>query len=100
MFKIGSTLKDLLHRYALAACLFVYVTAIVVAHFLGGYPRAGRHDISRLRGESVTTLEGTVVDFPSVRWEQTRFLLSGHDVLNPAYRGRVLVTLRFPLENL
>jgi len=67
----------LLKRYAFAACVIAYMAAILLLHALGLFPRAGIYDLSRLVGSAVVTLEGRVVDAPTLRWNQTRFLFEG-----------------------
>ena len=41
------------------------------------FPAPGAHDIAHLNGQPVSTIEGRVIDFPTTRWSQTRFILEG-----------------------
>ena len=90
----------ILKRYALACFVLGYMAAILILHFLGLFPRPGIYDVSRLIGASQVAIEGKVLDAPVIRWDQTRFLLQGHAVTQSAFKGRVLVTLAFPDEEL
>ncbi len=83
-------------RYAFGFLVCLYALAIITLHALHRFPCPGAHDLSQLLGEPVTTLEGRIVDFPSMRWGQTRFVLEGYDVAKPQFHGRVLVTLGYP----
>ena len=91
---------DGLKRYALVCCVLVYMAGIVVLHLLGLFPRPGLYDLSRLIGSSQTTMEGHVLDSPTLRWNQTRFLAEAKASPQDAFGGKVLVTLAFPMENL
>jgi len=90
----------ILKRYALACCVLGYMATIFILHALGLFPRPGVYDLSRLIGSSQTMIEGTVLDAPIIRWNQTRFVLEGHVIPFGAFKGRVLVTLTFPDEEL
>jgi competence protein ComEC len=89
-----------LRRYALAVCAAIYVGTLIVLHALGLFPRAGPHDLSRLIGQPVVTLRGSVVGSPLTRWGQTRFLLEGRAIPLSVYRGRVAVNLNVAAPDL
>jgi len=89
-------MRALFQKYGLAICVAGGMGVLVGLHALGLFPGAGLHDLSRLVGAPVTVLEGTVLDFPSTRWYQTRFILDGHAVPLTGFTGRVVVTLKFP----
>ncbi len=87
-------------RYGLVACAVVYTAALVALHALGKFPAPGPDDVSRLAGDPALIFEGRVITFPQTRWGQTRFGMEGRALSHAAYRGRIVVTLRFPLEDL
>lgn len=93
-------MTSLFQRYGLALCVLSGILVLSALYALGLYPRPSLHDVSRLVGASLVTLEGTIQDFPSIRWQQTRFLLEGHAVPQSAFSGRVVVTLKFPATSL
>jgi len=93
-------MRSFLFRYAFAACILTYMGGIIALHLLGLFPRAGFYDPSRLIGSSVVILVGRVEDAPVIRWNQTRFLFSGHAEPMTVFRGKVVVTLNFVDENL
>ena len=87
-------------RYALAVCVILYMTTILILHLLGLFPRPGIYDLARLEGSSQVIIEGKVLDSPVIRWSQTRFLMAGCASPLGAFRGKTLVTLAFPDEDL
>lgn len=89
-----------LKRYGLAVCVGAYTGGLILLHLLGRFPAPGGNDISRLAGSPLVAFQGRVVNFPMTRWGQTRFLMEGHDVPQGTYHGRVVVDLKFPLEDL
>jgi competence protein ComEC len=87
-----------LRRYALMSTVLAWAGLLIVLHAFGLYPRPGLYDVSRLSGAPLLTLSGVVVDFPMVRWGQTRFLMDARAEPLTAFRGRLLVTLPFISE--
>src|SRR5688500_4182056 len=84
-----------LSRYALVVCLLAYIAGILMLHALGVFPKAGLHDLSRLQGTPVLTIEGEVLDAPVIRWGQTRFLMRCRARPLSGFTGKVMVTLPF-----
>src|SRR3982751_1848277 len=84
-----------IRRYALGCSFGGYVLFLTALYASGLYPRPGAHNLSRLIGMPVVTLEGDVINFPSIRWNQTRFLFEGKTVPDKAFSGRAVVTLNF-----
>jgi competence protein ComEC len=72
----------------------------MVLHALGRFPVPGAFDVAQLAGAPRVSFEGRVMDFPQIRWQQTRFLMEGFVPFQEAFRGRVLVQLDFPLDDL
>lgn len=93
-------IQSVLKRYALAVGVLSAAVVLFVGHGMGLFPRPGLYDVSRLIGASLVQLEGTVLDFPSLRWGQTRFLLEGSAQPLRAFQGRTIVTLAFRCEDL
>lgn len=93
-------IRFLLQRHALAVCVLVYMGILIALHVLGLFPRPDLYDLSRLIGAPQVILEGEVVDFPVIRWNQTRFLMEGRARPLEAFRGRAVVTLAFPWPEL
>jgi hypothetical protein len=89
-----------LRRYTFAACMVAYMAAIAGLHLLGLFPRAGIYDVARLIGVSQVALEGRVLDYPVIRWNQTRFVLEGRASPLTAFEGRTAVTLNFADDGL
>ncbi len=89
-----------LKRYGLVVCAAVYTAALLLLHALGRFPAPGAYDISKLAGSPALVVEGTVVNFPQTRWNQTRFLIEGRAQPLSAFHGRVVVNLNFPMEDL
>lgn len=79
---------NLLRRYGLPISLSLYLSVLVGLNALGRYPRPGPKDPVWLADQPVVSLEGRVINFPSTRWNQTRFVLE-----SPA--GLAVVTLGF-----
>jgi competence protein ComEC len=90
----------LIRRYALIASLAVYVAILISLHWAGCFPAPGAQDVSRLIGVPSVELEGRIIDFPTIRWNQTRFLFEGKAFPGNRYHGRVAVTLSFPRPDL
>jgi competence protein ComEC len=92
--------SSLLRRYALVVCTAGYTAVLVLLHVGGRFPIPGAYDIARLAGAPRVSFEGRVIDFPQIRWGQTRFLMEGAVPYQEAFKGRVLVQLDFPVEDL
>src|ERR1041385_1105455 len=84
-----------IRRYAFGVVLLSYAVLLWALHAARQFPRAGLYDLSRLVGSSHILLEGTILDFPIIRWDQTRFLMEAKAHPLSAFRGRVLITLSF-----
>src|SRR3954470_8998010 len=89
-----------LHRYALPALIAAYSTVLVLLHLCGRFPAPGCYDVSRLNGSAAIELQGKVISFPQTRWGQTRCLFDGRADPLSAFHGRMLVTFKFPVEDL
>lgn len=93
-----SYLIDRWQRYALLMLLALLAIGLATLHAFGLYPRAGLYDLSKLRRSSIVTLEGRVLDLPSTRWRQTRFLFEGEAQPLSAFEGKVIVSTRFEAD--
>src|SRR5262245_2462420 len=89
-----------LKRYGVVGFAAVYTAVLIGLHALGKFPAPGPYDVSRLAGTPALVFEGEVISFPQTRWNQTRFLIEGQADPLTAFRGRLVVNLNFPMENL
>jgi competence protein ComEC len=89
-----------LRRYGLVVLVSAYTLTLILLHALGKFPAPGSFDVSRLIRSPSLVFEGRVLSFPQTRWGQTRFVMEGRVHSHEAFYGRVVVTLRFPLEDL
>jgi competence protein ComEC len=86
---------SMVSRYAFAACVLAYMAAILALHAAGLFPRPGLYDVSHLIGLPQVTFDGEVVDFPVLRWNQTRFVFDGAACPMNGFHGKCVVTLTF-----
>jgi competence protein ComEC len=84
---------SILRRNPVPVGVCLYALTLFILHLHGLFPRAGLHDLSRLIGGSVVTIEGRVISFPSSRWGRQQFIVDAHAVPLNAFNGRVLVNL-------
>lgn len=81
-------------RHLLAILLFLYMGVLVSLRAVGRFPAPGPADLAGRIGDPLVRVEGTVSDFPIIRWNQTRFVLQGCAVDSP-HCGLAQVTLQF-----
>src|SRR5262245_31749181 len=89
-----------LQRHLLVVCASAYALLLTVLHAWGRFPVPSAYDISRLAGSWVVSMEGRVINSPQTRWGKTRFMLEGHAEPLDAFRGRVVIYLDFPINDL
>jgi len=88
------TIVDFTGRYAFVVAVAAAIVTLSALHAFHLYPRAGKNDPCHAIGEPVLVMQGEVISSPSMRWNQTRFVLAG-DARSAArsFHGRVLVTV-------